>query len=359
MERNLDETLNEAIDRLIAGAPVQDVLASFPAGGEELAAALRDAQTLLRSGPPSDPASLSRAQARDRMMAELDAARHKAEELKPAPRAVDASVPAPTPYVTLSRSPRRTNWLKAFAARSASFRAAAVAGSVALVGVLGIGAAAATGNTPEPVRELFSSSGAALRVEFDGVIVAADAGAQTFDVDVAGDVRTVRVVESTELSRSGGAIAFDQFTAGAPVEVKGALQPDDTIVASRVHLEDEGLDDDPEASPTIDDDDDDEDRVDNEDNDGNGNSGHGNSDDAEGDDDDDDEDNFGPGNGDDADDEDDDDEDNSRPGNGDDDDDDDDDDEDNSGPGNGGDADDDDNSGPGSGDDNDDDEGDD
>ena len=215
--------------------------------------------------------------------------------------------------------------------RPASLRTAAVAGSIALVGVLGIGAAAATGNAPEPVRQLFGASSSALRVEFEGVIVAIDANARTVDVDVAGDVRTVLVVDTTELSRGGDAILLEQFAVGDPVEVKGALQIDDTIIASRVHLEDDFADDDdPVDTPTVAVDDD-------------NNAGPGNGEQDDGDV----EDNSGPGNGE----EDDNDaEDNSGPGNGEQDDADDDA-EDNSGPGNADDEDEDGNSGTGNGDD--------
>jgi hypothetical protein len=309
MSENLEEILSACLDRLIAGASLQEALAGQP---EQIVAALTpallDAQMLLRSDAAVE-SSGAREQAKARMFGALDAARVKERELHAPAAGVVAATAAGSGAVNA-----KPGWLAAFMRRPASFRAAAVAGSVAVFGVLGVGAAAATGNAPEPVRELFRSSATnGLRIEFVGLITAADPVATTFTVQIGDDVRVVRVVESTELSRGGDDIAFGDFAAGDFVEVKGALQPDDTIVASRVHMEDgDDRTAEPGVTTTPDDDDD-----------------------AEGDDDE----NSGPGNADDGDDDD-----NSGPGDGDDDDDD-------SGPNNADDADDDDSSGPGDSDD--------
>lgn len=329
MNENVDEILSACIDRLIAGASLEDVLAGQP---EQLAAtlgpALRDAQALLRSNVPVSPENAAREAARERMLTQLDAARAKANEFQDAPAVAGVET-----AVAHAQREARPAWLAAFMRRPASFRAAAVAGSVAVFGVLGVGAAAATGNAPEPVRELFRSSATSgLRIEFDGVIIAADPVAATFIVQVGDDRRFVQVVDATELSRGGDAIAFGDFAVGNFVEVKGTLQPDDAIIASRVHLDGGDDDDDdrtaePEATAAPDDDDDDQDDD---------NSGPGNADDN-GDDQDDD--SSGPGDGDSHVGED-----NSGPGNGDDDD-----------AGNDGDG----NSGPGGGNDEDSDDGDD
>jgi hypothetical protein len=293
MQTDVEETLSSCIDQLIAGASLQEVLDQHPQYAAVLAPALRDAQLVLRSAPMVEPAKDSRDHARLRML----------NQLRTAEGTKDSGA----------------SWLRAFDQRSGAFRAAAIAGAVALFGAMAIGAAAATGNAPEPVREFFRGSGTSgLRVEFEGVIVGIDPTAGTFDIGVGDDVRTVRVIDSTELTRGGDPIAFGDFSPGDQVEVKGALQLDDTIIATRVHLED-GLDD------GDDDDDLDEDAD---------NSGPGN---AEDEDDDGNDDNAGPGNGDEDDDD-------SGPGNADDDDD-------QSGPGNGEGAEDDENSGPGSGDD--------
>jgi hypothetical protein len=355
---NFEEILNESIDRLIAGESLRDLLADHPQHADALGAALRDAQALLRSGPTGGPADAARQDARARMLAALDEARAKANEFQPAAGTVSL-LPLDAAVNKRPAQRERPAWLASFMRRPAPFRAAALAGSVALFGALGVGAAAATGNTPEPVRELFrSSASTSLRVEFEGIITAIDPVARTINVDVAGDVRTVIVVDGTELSDSGDDIAFEAFAGGDLVEVKGALQPDDTIVASRVHREDD-FDDEPDATRTPDNDDDEPDATrtaghddDDGDDDNSGpgnsdddNSGPGNSDDDDGHDDDD----SGPGNSDDDDGHDADDDGDSS-GNGHDNDDDDGDDDNNSGPGNGVDGDDDnDDSGHGDG----------
>jgi hypothetical protein len=343
MQRNIEEILNEAIERLLGGEPLHDILASYPDEAAMLAPALHEAQILLRAGITVPPLTEARVDARERMLADLEASRARAGEFQRTP--ATAAAVATTGAGAVAARPARPNWFSALIRRPASLRTAAVAGSIALVGVLGIGAAAATGNAPEPVRQFFGASSSALRVEFEGMIVAIEPRARTLEVDVAGDVRTVRVTDTTELSDGGDAIAFEQLVVGDFVEVKGALQIDDTIIASRVHRED-GIDDNPDGTPTADQPNDTPTAdIDDDNNAGTGNGEH---------DDGDAEDNSGPGNGEsDGDDDgnsgngedDDDDDGNSGPGNGSDDDDG------NSGPGNGDHDDDDGNAGSGNGDD--------
>jgi hypothetical protein len=244
--------------------------------------------------------------------------------------------------------------------------------------------ASAAGTAPDPVREFFGfEANSSIRVQFTGVIRGIDAANGALTVEAGTDVRTVIVDSATELEDDDDRdMAFEDLAVGDIVEVRGSLQPDNTILADHVERDDDDDDfgtpvgtpfdptpADPQVTPQPTFDDDDDDRDDDDDN-----SGPGNGDDRG--DDDDDDDNSGPGSGDDDDGHDDDDDnsgpgsgddghgddDNSGPGNGDDDDDDRDDDSDNSGPGNGDDDDDDrddDNSGSGSGDDDDDDGGDD
>jgi len=262
---------------------------------------------------------------------------------------------------------------KSFRGRPLAFQGAAVAGALVLFGALGLGASAATGNAPEPVREFLGiSSNSTIRIELEGTIVTVEPSTSTLTVSANGDVRTVIVTGNTELSRGGDTIALGDLAAGQRVEVKGALQPDNSIIATRVHLEDGDDDGFPNVAPSTpgadaptpagdDDDDHGDDRDDDFDDDRSGPDGgdDGHDDDSDDGTDDDgfDDDSSGPASGDDDDDAFDDD--NSGPGAGDDDDLDDD----NSGPGSSGDDDrddnsgdddddtDDDNSGPGGGDD--------
>jgi hypothetical protein len=269
-----------------------------------------------------------------------------------------------------------------FSRQPIAVKGLAVVAGVLMVSGVAAGASAA-GTAPDPVREFFGfEANSSIRVQFTGVIRGIDAANGALTVEAGTDVRTVIVDSATELEDDDDRdMAFEDLAVGDIVEVRGSLQPDNTILADHVERDDDdddfgtpvGTPFDPTPAdaqvtpqPTFDDDDDDRDDDD-------GNSGPGNGDDASNDDDDD---NSGPGSGDDDDGHDDDDDnsgpgsgddghgddDNSGPGNGDDDDDDQDDDSDNSGPGNGDDDDDDrddDNSGSGSGDDDDDDGGDD
>jgi hypothetical protein len=136
--------------------------------------------------------------------------------------------------------------VNAFRGRPLAFQAAAAAGALVLFGALGLGASAATGNGPAPVREFFGiSSSSAIRVEFLGTIVSIEPATNTLVVSANGDMRTVIVGDHTEITGSGQALTLDDLSAGQLVEVKGTLQSDNTIAATRLHLEDAG------AEPTV------------------------------------------------------------------------------------------------------------
>jgi hypothetical protein len=330
--QRLEDIVDAAVERLLGGEPVEAILASHPEHAADLARVLRSAE-LVVSLPAYDAAPAQRAQAMRLMLDQVEASAlgHGA--------------------VGTGSGGGIMSILKSFRGRPLAFQGAAVAGALVLFGALGLGASAATGNAPEPVREFLGISNSTIRIELEGTIVTVEPSTSTLTVSASGDIRTVTVTGDTELSRGGDAIALGDFAAGQQVEVKGSLQPDNSILATRVHLED-GDDDDgrfptagpstpgvdvPGAVPTFDDHDDDDDDFDDD------SSGPGNADDDDFDDD-----NSGPGNGED----DDFDDDNSGHGSGDDDDDFDD----SSRPGGGDDDDDhgDDNSGSGSGDDDDD-----
>jgi Cu/Ag efflux protein CusF len=118
-----------------------------------------------------------------------------------------------------------------------AFQAAVLAGGIALFGALGVGAAAATGTAPEPVRTIFRlTSSSPNSIEFTGVITGIDLDTGTLEVDEGGEVRTVRVTASTKFLRGGDAIGLDDLKAGNGVEVKGTRQADHSILAKRVHL---------------------------------------------------------------------------------------------------------------------------
>ncbi len=258
---------------------------------------------------------------------------------------------------------------------------AAVTAAVLVLGGASLGVAAATGN--EPVRNLFGiSSNSTIKVELTGTVVSVNG--PVVEVSANGDIRVVVIDENTDLTSGGDddtPLPLDGILVGQVVEVHGRLQPDNSILATRFHLEDgdDGIGgtptagaptqavptadatsgvptvvnptvgvptvgSTPSAGPTVDDHGGDRDDDDDDDNSGSGSGDDDGDDDNSGSgsgDDDGDDDNSGSGSGDD-----DGDDDNSGSGSGDDDGDDD-----NSGSGSGDDDGDDDNSGSGSGDD--------
>lgn len=184
--------------------------------------------------------------------------------------------------------------------------AMATVAAVTVVSGAGLGAAAAMGQA-DPVRELLRiSSSSAIGVELTGTVVSVDG--TTIKVDANGDVRTIIIDDSTKITGGGdndAPLTIVDIVVGGFVEVHGKLLPDNSIQATRFHLEDDvasptaavpteaastpGAEptsgSTPSAGPTEDGDD----EGDHEDNSGSGNA----------DDDGDNEDNSGPGSGDD------------------------------------------------------------
>ncbi|MEX0750265.1 MAG: DUF5666 domain-containing protein [Dehalococcoidia bacterium] len=280
-DQTIEGAVDRAVERLLNGEPLDAILASHPEQAATLAPLLQSADLLL-SAPAFDAAPAQRTQAMRRMLDQVEAS-----------------------AVGTGGGGGIMSIFNSFRGRPLAFQGIAVAAALVLFGALGLGASAATGNAPEPVREFLGiASDSTIRVELEGTIVTVEPSTSTLTISANGDIRTVIVTGSTELSRGGDPIALSDFVAGQRVEVKGSLQPDNSIVATRVHLED-GDDDErfptvapsmpgadaPTAAPTDDRDDDDDDDD---------NSGPGNADDDDGDHFDDD--NSGPGNGDDDDD---------------------------------------------------------
>lgn len=257
MEETLtfEEIVDRALVRLLDGEPPGRILAAYPKHAPELAPMLQSAAALA-TVPAFDPTPAQRAQAMRRM---LDQVETSAAGAGAAGRGGIMSIFNP------------------FRGRPLAFQGVAIAGALVLFGGLGLGASAAAGNTPQPVRSLFGiSSTSTIRVELEGTIVTIEPSTSTLTISVNGDIRAVIVTGDTELTSGGDLIALGDFRAGQVVEVKGALRPDNSIVATRVHLED-GDDDDngtpvPETpDPTADDhegDGDDDDGVDDDGDDG-------------------------------------------------------------------------------------------
>lgn len=127
--------------------------------------------------------------------------------------------------------------------------AMATVAAVTVVGGVGMSAATAMGQA-DPVRELLRiSSSSTIGVELTGTVVSIDG--TTIKVDANGDVRTIIVDDSTKIT--GGdddALTLDDIVVGGTVEVHGRLFSDNSIQATRFHVEDAGGASPTEAVPT-------------------------------------------------------------------------------------------------------------
>lgn len=220
MDMDEQDTLNDCLDRIAAGEPAERLIAAYPEHAAALAFLLSPAQRLA-AAPIRPAAGWTKERARQQMLAALEASAH--------PQRGGAA-----------------GLLAGFAARPAAFRGLAVASAVGLVGILGLGAAAATGNGPEPVRQFFGvADDRRIEVEFTGTIVSKQD--DVLLVSAGGGFREVRVVPETVLDDGGRTLTLADLAAGDEIEVHGNLQVDNTIIATRVHREDG--DDDTTATP--------------------------------------------------------------------------------------------------------------
>ena len=209
-ELTRQEIVERCIERLLDGESLDDVLASFAGRGAELLPLLKAAGALVRA-PAPQPSPAARSLAMSRMLAQ---AAMEAQQQKP--EGVFA-------------------WLGTMRARQLAFQAVAVAGAVVLFAGLGIGASAATGTTPEPVRTLFhlpnNSPG---NVRLSGAVLSASDSAVV--IDTASGQRTIVLGSSTVLRRGDGRIAWSDLHAGETIDVS-ATERDGQVVAKQVSAE--------------------------------------------------------------------------------------------------------------------------
>lgn len=224
-EQRFEDILDECIDRMLAGESWQQVIAAYPQHAAELLPALQGAEAASRL-QWSAPSASARAAAQRNMLNEVagtgSAAGNTGNTVK---GGVVMGV---------------TQW---FRMRPPVARVAAVGAAAVMFGAVTMGAAAATGNAPQPVRSLFGVSDSVIRVEFTGTIVSIDG--LTLTVDANGDLRTVVVSDSTRFGDDDDdARSIADFGAGDLVEVEGRLQPDNSVLASRVRFDDDDDDED-------------------------------------------------------------------------------------------------------------------
>lgn len=207
--RRQEDIIDECIERLLGGEPLDAVLRSHPGAGAGLRAALEPALALLQA-PLATPSPAAANRAMNAMLRQV-----RAETDRPQPAGVFA-------------------WLGTLRARPLAFQGLAVAGAIMVFGGLGIGASAATGTTPEPVRTIFRiSSDSESSVHLRGTIVSIDASALLLNTERG--TRTVLLSSSTVVRRGSERASVADLLAGEEVDVTASASSDGSVTARTVH----------------------------------------------------------------------------------------------------------------------------
>lgn len=199
----LEEIIERCVQRLASGERLDAVLRSYPEQAAELRGVLAPAQTIMTAPmAPVRPAASSLAL--NRMLSEVQSA---------------------------AARPREHNfllaWFGSLKARPLAYQVIALAGAVVLFGGVGVGASAATGTAPSPVKRILRiSSDAQRKVTLKGTIISIEGDTLTLRpaAGAAMDVRTVIVTASTKISRQGQRIAPGELRGGDVVEIEATLQ---------------------------------------------------------------------------------------------------------------------------------------
>lgn len=197
----LEEIIDRCVQRIANGEPLDAVMASYPAHAAELRSLLAPAHTLMSSAvPPVGRAAES--MALNGMLAAVQAAR---------------------------AHPRSRNfllvWFASLKARPLAYQLFAIIGAAAVFGGVTLGAAAATGTAPTPVRRILRiSADSEHRVVLHGTIASLGSDTLTLRTGEAGamDVRTIALTGSTTFSRGDQVIARGDLHIGDVVEIEAA-----------------------------------------------------------------------------------------------------------------------------------------
>lgn len=214
----LEEVVDRCVERLANGEPLDAVLASYPGQAGELRAILAPARALMTTPVPA-PGRAAQSMALNSMLSAVQAAQTR---------------PVARNFVLL--------WLGSLKARPLAYQMLAITAAALVFGGVTLGAAAATGSTPTPVRRILGiSADSQQRVVLNGTIAALSNDALTLRVDGAAamDLRTIALAPSTTFVRGGRQIASADLQIGDVVEVDAA-QSGDRIEARVVRARDEG-----------------------------------------------------------------------------------------------------------------------
>ena len=197
----LEEIIERCVERIANGESLGAVLASYPSQAIELRAMLAPAQMLMSARVPP-VGQLAESMALNRMLSAVQAAQAR---------------PVPAHFLLL--------WLRSLKARPLAYQMLAIAGAAMVFGGVTLGAAAATGSTPAPVRRILRiSADSEHRIVLKGAI--ASLGSDTLTLRIGGaaamDVRTIALTSSTKFSRGDQRIARGDLYIGDVVEIEAA-----------------------------------------------------------------------------------------------------------------------------------------
>ena len=213
----LEEIIDRCVQRIANGEQFDAVLASYPAHAAELRALLAPAHTLMSAAvPPVGRAAES--MALGRMLAEVRSAHAQ---------------PHARNFLLV--------WLGSLKARPLAYQALAITGAAIVFGGVSLGAAAATGSTPAPVRRILRiSADSQHKLTLKGTIASLSADTLTLRTDGSNalDVRTVALTALTTFSRGEQRIARADLRVGDAVEIDAMQNGSDNIEATSVRAHD-------------------------------------------------------------------------------------------------------------------------
>lgn len=199
--------LDACVQRLLQGEPLDRVLRSYPDQQPQLRAALEPALALLQAKTP-DPSPRAQYAAMNAMMRQV-----RTEAERP-------------------ELPGVFRWLGTLRARPLAFQALAVVAAIAVFSSIGLGASAATGTAPEPVRDFLRMSSNRATVRVAGPLVSFQSSMLV--VRTSDGERSVEVTSATTFRRGDQQIDGTSLSAGETVLVFASETNDGSLVAREV-----------------------------------------------------------------------------------------------------------------------------
>ena len=206
-----EDILDRCIQRLLQGEPLDRVLRSYPDQQPQLRTALEPALALLRSNTP-EPSPHAQYAAMNAMMRQVHTEAERPE------------------------LPGVFRWLGTLRARPLAFQALAVVAAIAVFSSIGLGASAATGTAPEPVRNFLGISSNSMSVRMTGPIISLRGGMLMIHT-AAGD-RSIEITSATTVRRGANQIDVTGLLNGETVLVTATEMRDGTLVARDVRAAD-------------------------------------------------------------------------------------------------------------------------